>query len=108
MGDRTQELETVSLLLERVVLAGFSHELDLGRVEFEALALAGGLDEIALCASSFVDDLDKPVDDWRSRDVIEIYADQVASLEVLSGADRIRAVKVDETWQLLEPVATLP
>lgn len=43
-----------------------------------AVSLGGG--EVVLCSGWFVRDLDKPLADWRSRDVVDVFADQVASL----------------------------
>lgn len=71
-----------------------------------AVRLAGA-DEIVYCRSWFVSDLDRPVDDWRSRDVVELAEEDVASLEVDAPAGRIRAVRVADGWRLLEPVEDL-
>ena len=67
----------------------------------------GGSDEIAITSGWFVSDLDRSVDDWRSRDVVDVFADQVASLEVLRGGDVVRAVRVDDRWRLLSPLNDL-
>lgn len=66
-----------------------------------------GEDGLVLAPGWFVKDLDKGVDEWRSRDVLDLYADQVATLTVLSHGDRIEATRVDDRWQLLEPVKDL-
>ena len=59
---------------------------------------------VILVSGWFVRDLDKALDGWRSRDVIEIAADDVASLSVLAGVDHIELVRQGESWQLLEPL----
>jgi len=63
--------------------------------------------DILLCAGWFVKDIDKPLDDWRSRSVLDVSADQVASLQVVSGKDHIQVAKEGELWKLLEPVKDL-
>ncbi len=97
----------------RVALAtadGERFELDIG----DETALGSnravrrtGDDGIILCRRWFVTDIDKGLDDWRSRDVVRITADQVASLQVVAGSDRIHAVRDGEEWRLLEPVSDL-
>ena len=66
-----------------------------------------GEDDIVLCPGYFVSDLDKELDDWRSRDVIDIAADDLASLQVVAGGDRIQVVRSDGDWQLMEPIQDL-
>jgi len=66
---------------------------------------AGG--EIAIVPGWFIDDLERDVDDWRSREVTNVRADQVASIEIEAGDDTIRAVRVGRNWQLLSPVKDL-
>ncbi len=63
--------------------------------------------DILLCAGWFVKDIDKPLDDWRSRNVLDVSADQVASLQVASGKDHVQVAKEGELWKLLEPVKDL-
>jgi hypothetical protein len=62
---------------------------------------------ILLTPGWFVTDLDKELDDWRSRDVVDITADDLASVQVVAGSDRIQAVRDGNDWRLLEPVADL-
>jgi hypothetical protein len=68
-----------------------------------ALRLVGA-DEIVVVPGWFVSDLEREVDDWRSREVVDISEDRVASIDIGAGEDRIRAVRLDDRWQLLEPV----
>ena len=71
-----------------------------------ALRLAG-TDEIVIVPGWFVSDLEREVDDWRSREVVDISEDQVASIDIGAGDDRIRAVRLKDRWQLLEPLEDL-
>jgi hypothetical protein len=64
-------------------------------------------DDIVLCSDYFVTDLDKQLDDWRSRDVVDVVADDLASLQVVSGSDRIHLVRSDDDWRLVEPLQDL-
>lgn len=62
---------------------------------------------IILCSQHFVTDLDKELADWRSRDVVDVVADDVASVQVVTATDRIHAVRDDDAWRLLEPISDL-
>ena len=87
---------------ERVIEV--SNELPLGSKR--ALRLDGG-DEVIIAAGWFVSDLEREVDDWRSRDVVELLEDDVASIDIESGPDSIRAVRLEDRWQLLRPLADM-
>jgi hypothetical protein len=67
----------------------------------------GSENDILICAGWFINDLDKELDAWRSKDVVEVFADDLASLQVVAGADRIHAVREGEAWRLLEPIEDL-
>jgi len=58
---------------------------------------------ILFCAGWFTNDLDRELEAWRSKDVVEVFADGLASLQLVAGADRIHAVREGEGWRLLEP-----
>jgi hypothetical protein len=64
-------------------------------------------EDILVCSDYFVTDLDKELDDWRSRDVVDVVADDLASLQVVSGSDRIHLVRSDGDWLLMEPIEDL-
>ncbi len=66
-----------------------------------------GEPEIILCSRYFVSNLDKELADWRSRDVVDVVADDVASIQVVTASDRIHAVRDDDAWRLLEPISDL-
>ncbi len=70
-----------------------------------AVSLGDG--RILLCPGYFTSDLDKPLDGWRSHKVVNLFADQVASLEVKRPTGRVQAVRKGEHWELLEPVKDL-
>lgn len=96
----------------RVVLRtddGVRHALDIGGETAlggkRAVSLGG--DEVILCSGWFTRDLDKDLDGWRSREVVDVFADRVASFTLEAGSDRVHAVRVGERWDLLEPIADL-
>jgi hypothetical protein len=84
---------------ERVVAVG--DELPLGSKR--ALRIDGS-DGVTIAAGWFVSDLEREVDDWRSREVAELLENDVASIDIDSGADSIRAVRLEDQWQLLRPL----
>ncbi len=84
---------------ERVIAVG--DELPLGSKR--ALRVDGS-DEVTIAAGWFVSDLEREVDDWRSREVTEMLENEVASIDIESGADSIRAVRLEDQWQLLRPL----
>jgi hypothetical protein len=70
-------------------------------------AVSRGEDEIIICAGWFVSDLERGINDWRSREVVDVLASDVASIEILSADDIVHAVQVANQWQLLQPVKDL-
>jgi len=88
---------------------GARHTLEIGGETAlggnRAVSLGGG--EVILCSGWFTRDLAKGLDEWRSRDVVDVFADQIASFTLETGFDRVHAVRVGEAWQLLEPIADL-
>ncbi|MEE4272824.1 MAG: DUF4340 domain-containing protein [Thermoanaerobaculales bacterium] len=63
-----------------------------------------GEEAIHLCAGAFAAQLDREVDAWRSRDVVEVLEDDLASVEITTAEDRIVAVRSGDVWRLLSPV----
>jgi hypothetical protein len=59
---------------------------------------------VILAAGWITTDLDKDLDGWRSREVIDLTANDVASLQIVAGEDRIQVVRQDDGWRLLEPI----
>jgi hypothetical protein len=84
---------------QRLVAVG--DELPLGSKR--ALLVDGG-NEVTITSGWFVSDLERGVDDWRSREVVEILENDVASIDIEYGADSIRAVRLEDQWQLLRPL----
>jgi len=84
---------------ERVIAVG--DELPLGSKR--ALRVDGS-DGVTIAAGWFASDLEREVDDWRAREVAEMLENDVASIDIESGADTIRAVRLEDQWQLLRPL----
>ena len=84
---------------ERVIAVG--DELPLGSKR--ALRVDGS-DGVTIAAGWFISDIEREVDDWRSREVVELLENDVASIDIESGTDSIRAVRFDDRWQLLRPL----
>ncbi len=71
-------------------------------------AVSRGDGNVLITTGWFVTDLDRGLDDWRSRDVVDLFADQVADLKILKkGKDRIEVVRDGGLWKLLEPLEDL-
>jgi len=87
---------------ERSIVVG--DELPLGSKR--ALRVDDGA-EIVIASGWFVSDLEREVDDWRSRDVIDFLEDDIASVDIESGDDSIRAVRLEDQWQLLRPITDM-
>lgn len=66
-----------------------------------------GEGEILLCSGAFVTHLDKEVDAWRSRDVVDVLEHDLASVEITTADDRILAVREGDVWRLHSPVDDL-
>jgi hypothetical protein len=66
-----------------------------------------GSDGVTIAAGWFASDLEREVDDWRAREVAEMLENDVASIDIESGADTIRAVRLEDHWQLLRPLEDL-
>ena len=64
-------------------------------------------DEILLCPDTFTSSIDKEVDQWRSREVVDVRETDLASIEIATSSDLIRAVRVGGHWDLEAPVADL-
>jgi len=66
-----------------------------------------GEEELLLTPGWFADDLDPEVDAWRSKDVVDLFADQVAAFSIVARGDRIEVVRADDRWRLVEPLEDL-
>jgi len=63
-----------------------------------------GTDEIVIAAGRFMSNIGREIDDWRSHEVVDIIADQVAAIDIGAGGDSIRAVRLGNDWKLLQPL----
>ena len=63
--------------------------------------------EILLCPDTFTSSIDREVDQWRSREVINVRETDLASIEITTSSDLIRAVRVGGHWDLEAPLADL-
>ncbi len=64
-------------------------------------------EEIVLSSAAFVAFLDKDIDDWRSRDVVDLPEFDLASIEISTEEDLIRAEQIGGRWQLHAPMIDL-
>lgn len=64
-------------------------------------------DEIVMTSGAFVAGLDREVDDWRSRDVVDLLEKNLASVDITTVEDHIRAVRANGRWRLEEPLVDL-
>jgi len=87
---------------ERIIAVG--DELPLGS---KRALRVDGREEVTIAAGWFTSDLERKVDDWRSREVAEMLEDDVASIDIEFGTDSIRAVRLEDHWQLLRPLEDL-
>ncbi len=55
----------------------------------------------------FTSDLDKDLDAWRSHDLVDVAADQLASIQVATPEDRLHLVREDRQWRMMEPLSDL-
>ncbi|MFH1177606.1 MAG: DUF4340 domain-containing protein [Acidobacteriota bacterium] len=69
-------------------------------------ALVGG-DKVYLVSKFISTDLDKDLAGWRSNDLAQIYATDVASLTVKDAAARVALAHTGNLWTLTEPIADL-
>jgi hypothetical protein len=83
------------------ISVGVGSEMPLG--SRRALRVADA-DEIDITPGWFMSDLERDLDDWRSREVVDLLADQVASIDIRAGSDSIRAARVGDEWRLLSPL----
>jgi hypothetical protein len=64
-------------------------------------------DEVMVVAGWFVDTLNKPVDDWRSKSLISLTPSEVVSLQVETNSGTVNVVQINDEWRLLDPVDDL-
>lgn len=67
----------------------------------------GSDEEIVMSTGAFVTGLDRGVDDWRSRDVVDLLEHDLDSVEIETAEDQIRTERVNGRWQLEAPLVDL-
>jgi len=67
----------------------------------------GTEDQIILVPGFFVANLDKDIDQWRSRDVVDLLEHDLGSVEIETAEDRITVEQAGGRWLLREPLADL-
>ncbi len=70
-------------------------------------AISIGDGSIILCAGWFTSDLDRDLEGWRSRDVIDILESDLAAIELATAGDRLHLVRRQQQWLMVEPLADL-
>jgi hypothetical protein len=80
------------------------NELPLGNTR---AAMTGAGSDVFLVSKWIGSDLDKDLTDWRSKELAQVYANDVASLTVKEGAMRVALAHADGTWTLTEPITDL-
>ncbi len=83
-----------------IVLA-IGDEMPLGAKRPVRLGDAG---EIVVAQGYFMLDIELELDDWRSREVVDLAEDQIASIDIDTDTDHIRAVRLDDDWRLVSPL----
>jgi hypothetical protein len=66
-----------------------------------------GADSVYIVSKYLATDLDKDLAGWRSTDLAQVYATDVASLTVKDAAGRVALAQAAGTWTLTEPIADL-
>ncbi len=102
-------LDKPSLSVTLVDGKGVRHQLEVGTTAAlgsnRAVSTDGG--DVMLVPGWFTNDLDKDLDGWRSKDVVDVTADALASIEIVSGEDRIQLARSGGLWRLLQPIDDL-
>ena len=70
-------------------------------------AISRGDGDILLTSGAFASGLNKELDEWRSRNLVEARLADLVSIEITTGGDSIDAVKVGEDWRLRSPITDL-
>lgn len=102
-------LDEPGLTVVMTTASGVEHRLQVGdEAALGSLrAVTTGDGVVRMCPSFFATDLDQGLDHWRDRDVVDLFADQVASVELVEGEDRVAIVSSGGRWRLLQPVDDL-
>jgi hypothetical protein len=66
-----------------------------------------GKDSVYVIDKYIASDLEKDLSGWRSTQLAQVYANDVASLTIRNGADRVALAQAGGVWTLTEPIADL-
>jgi hypothetical protein len=88
---------------------GTKHALEVGAAAAlgSNRAVSTNGSDVMLVPGWFANDLDKDLNGWRSKDVVDVTADDLASLEIVTGEDRIQLARSAGLWRLLQPIDDL-
>ncbi len=102
-------LDKPSLSVTLLDAKGARHRLEVGAAAAlgSNRAISTGESAVMLVPGWFTNDLDKDLNGWRSKDVVDVTADNLASLEIASGEDRIQLARSGGLWRLLQPIDDL-
>jgi len=67
-------------------------------------AVTTDMKTVILTSGTFFASVDKGLDDWRSREVVDVTLNQLAAITVRTGNGTIEAVHLGDTWLLRSPV----
>ncbi len=85
---------------------GRTHSLNIGNTTALGSKRAVTTDSknVILTGGSFFAVVDKSLDDWRSRQVVDLTLNQLAAITVRTGSGTIEAAHLDSVWHLRSPV----
>jgi hypothetical protein len=87
---------------------GAKHQLKLGSKDYTGGSVYAILDEnkeVALLPAAILSETDKPLDDLRDRNVLDLASDDVAAFTLKGPSGEIAAVRQDSGWKLDKPRA---
>ncbi len=93
---------TVTLTLS----GGVTHILNIGNTTALGSNRAVSTDRktVILTGGSFFASVNKALDDWRSREVVDVNLSQLATITIRTGNGTIEAASLDGAWHLRSPV----
>jgi len=102
-------LEAPELVVTLITQNGEKHRLLIGGTTplGGKRAISRGDREIILTSGAFAAELDKGLDDWRSRELVEARLADLAAIEINTRGDTIDAYQVGGEWRLRSPIEDL-
>jgi len=67
-------------------------------------AVSTDSENVILTGGTFFDSVNKTLDDWRSREVVDVTLNQMAAISVRTGTGTIEAAHLGDSWLLRSPV----